>query len=188
MSSDSLSVQLKVPEALFLLLSAKLNHEFLENIQIEELQFGEKDMGALIQKLEQVVGPAYAELTDEILEELINSFLPEVPIRSVGVADYSFPMYSTDATMPKIQEALDNHRVLRLEYYSMDREEINARDVEPYVLEKRYNYYILMAYCRWREDIRLFRVDRIKSLEVLPEPFTPPEDFEADAYSDDDHV
>lgn len=188
MSSDSLSVQLKIPEALFLLLSAKLNHEFLETIQIEDLQFGEKDMGALIQKLEHMVGPAYAELTDEILEELINSFLPEVPIRSVGVADYSFPMYSTDETMPRIQEALDKHQVLRLEYYSMDREEINLREVEPYVLEKRYNYHILMAYCRWREDIRLFRVDRIKSLEVLAEEFTPPENFEAEAYSDDDHV
>ncbi|MEZ0369306.1 MAG: hypothetical protein ACAI44_09500, partial [Candidatus Sericytochromatia bacterium] len=76
MSSDSLSVQLKVPEALFLLLSAKLNHEFLEAIQIEDLHFGEKEMGSLINKLEHIVGPAYAELTDEILEELINSFLP----------------------------------------------------------------------------------------------------------------
>lgn len=188
MSPDSLSVQLKMPEALFLLLSAKLNHEFLEAIQIEDLHFGEKEMGALIQKLEQAVGPSLAELSDEILEELINSFLPEVPIRSVGLADYSFPMYSTEDTMPKIQEALDQHRVLKLEYYSMDREEINIREVEPYVLEKRYNYHILMAYCRWREDIRLFRVDRIKSLEVLEETFDLPENFTAEAYSEDDHV
>lgn len=188
MSPDSLSVQLKAPEALFLLLSAKLNHEFLESIQLEDLHFGEREMGALIQKLEQTVGPAYAELADEILEELINSFLPEVPIRNLTMADYSFPMYSTDETMPRIKEALETNQVLHLEYYSMDREEVNSRQIEPYFLEKRYNYYVLMAYCRWREDIRLFRVDRIKTLEVLPETFTKPENFEADAYREDEHV
>lgn len=188
MSADSLLVQLKMPEALFLLLSAKLNHEFLDSIQIGDLHFGEKEMSTLIHQMERIVGPANAELTDEILEELINSFLPEVPIRTAGHGEYSFPMYSTEETMPQIQAALDSHQVLRLEYYSMDREEINTRDVEPYVLEKRYNYHILIAYCRWREDIRLFRIDRIKSLAVLPETFTPPENFEPDAYSDDDHV
>ena len=186
--SEALSVQLKRPEALFLLLSAKLNHEFLESLQIEDLHFGEAEMGALIQKLEQVIGPAMAELSDEILEELINSFLPEVPIRTVATADYSFPMYSTDETMPKLQSALQSNQVLKLEYYSMDREEINSREVEPYGLDKRYNHHILLGYCRWREDIRLFRVDRIKSVEILPEHFTKPENFEAEAYSDDEYV
>ncbi|MGV3525605.1 MAG: helix-turn-helix transcriptional regulator [Candidatus Sericytochromatia bacterium] len=188
MSAQSLRVELKVSEALFLLLSAKLNHEFLESIQIQDQLFGETEMGALIQKLEHTVGPAYAELTDEVLEELINSFLPEVPIHNVGLADYSFPMYNIDETLPRIHEALDQSRVLRMEYYSMDREEINQREVEPYFLEKRYNYYILMAYCRWREDIRLFRVDRIKSLEVLSELFDKPADFQAGDYREDDHV
>lgn len=188
MSADTPPLQLRTPELLFLLLSAKLNHEFLESIQIEGLNFGEREMGALIQKLEQAVGHSYAELTDEILEELINSFLPEVPIRNLSMADYSFPMYSTEHTMPKIKEAIESSNVLRVEYYSMDREEVNTRDLEPYVLEKRYNYYILMGYCRWREDIRLFRVDRIKTLEVLPEHFTKPSNFEAEDYSDDEHV
>lgn len=185
---DALQISLELPEALFLLLSAKLNHEFLESIQIENNQFDEKDMRALIAKLESVVGKSYANLTDEVLEELINSFLPEVPIRNVGLADYSFPMYNIDETLPKIEDALARQQVLRVEYYSMDREEVNQRDIEPYFLEKRYNYYILMAYCRWREDIRLFRVDRIKSLVVLDETFTKPEDFAAEAYSDDEHV
>lgn len=187
-SAESFHLDLKFQEALFLLLSAKLNHEFLESIQLEQEAFGEREMGALIQKLESAVGRNYAHLTDEILEELINSFLPEVPIRNVGLADYSFPMYNIEATLPKIQEALDKQQVLTLEYYSMDREEVNHRKVEPYFLEKRYNYYILMAYCRWREDIRLFRVDRIKSLQVLDEHFDKPDDFAAEAYSDDEHV
>lgn len=188
MPAESLTLDLKLPEALFLLLSAKLNQEFLESIQLEQEAFGEKEMGALIQKLESRVGQSYAQLTDEILAELINSFLPELPIRNVGMADYSFPMYNIDETLPKVQEAVEKQRALKVEYYSMDREEVNVREVEPYFLEKRYNYYILMAYCRWREDIRLFRVDRIKSLVILEEHFDKPDDFQAEAYSDDDHI
>ncbi|PIQ27314.1 hypothetical protein COW64_07825 [bacterium (Candidatus Blackallbacteria) CG18_big_fil_WC_8_21_14_2_50_49_26] len=183
-----LHLDLKVSEALFLLLSAKLSHEFLESIRVDDFVFGQTEMGALLQKLESAVGEQYAHQTDDVLDELINSFLPEVPIRNVGVTDYSYPMYNTDAILPKIQLALDEQQVLRIEYYSMDREEVNQRDVEPYFLEKRYNYHILMGYCRWREDIRLFRVDRIKSLQLLNENFSRPVDFQANEYSHDDPI
>lgn len=188
MSADVLNIQLKKSEALFLLLSAKLNQEFLDSLQIEHIEISNKDMGSLIQRLEQLVGHAYAELADEVLEELINSFLPEIPIRNAGLADYSFPMYSIDETLPQIETAVGSKQVLEVEYYSMDREEVNKRQIEPYFVEKRYNYYIVMAYCRWREDIRLFRVDRIKSLRALDEHFEMPEDFEAQNYRNDEHI
>jgi predicted DNA-binding transcriptional regulator YafY len=187
-SQPQLQLDLKLPEALFLLLSAKLSHEFLESIRIESFVFGQKEMGALLQKLESAVGDTYARQTDEVLDELINSFLPEVPIRNVGVTDYSHPMYNVENILPKIQLGLDEQQVLRVEYYSMDREEVNIRDVEPYSLEKRYNYHILIGYCRWREDIRLFRVDRIKSLQLLDERFSRPIDFQPEEYSHDEHV
>lgn len=183
-----LQLDLKVSEALFLLLSAKLSHEFLESIRIEHFVFGQTEMGALLQKLESAVGEQYARQTDEVLDELINSFLPEVPLRNVGITDYSHPMYDATLILPKIQQALDEQQVLRLEYYSMDREEINLRDVEPYFLEKRYNYHILIGYCRWREDIRLFRVDRIKSVVLLDEYFSRPADFQANEYSHNDPI
>lgn len=183
-----LQLDLKLSETLFLLLSAKLCHQFLESIRLDRFVFGQTEMGVLLQKLESAVGESYTQQTEEVLDELINSFLPEVPIRNVGVTDYSAPMYDPTPILPKIQQALDEQQVLRFEYYSMDREEINVRDVEPYFLEKRYNYHILIGYCRWREDIRLFRVDRIKSVTLLNEYFSRPLDFQANEYSHDDPV
>lgn len=183
-----LTLNVKLSEVLFLLLSTKLSHEFLESIEFDKAQFGQTEMGALIQKLESAVGDNLSQLTDEVLEELINSFLPEIPIRSVGLADYSYPMYSIDETYPQLEAAIEKRQVVHVEYYSMDREEVNERQVEPYFLEKRYNYHILIGYCRWREDIRLFRVDRIKSLEALEETFAMPLNFQADNYSQDEHV
>jgi len=188
MAGEPISVQLELTEALFLLLSAKLNHEFLDSIQIEDHRFGGSQMQSLIQKLEGLVGSSYSALTDDVLEELINSFLPELPIRTAASADYSFPMYSIEDTLPQVQEALKAKQVLRIEYYSMDREEVNSRDIEPMFLEKRYNHYLLVAYCRWREDIRLFRVDRMKSVEILSETFELPDDFVAETYLGDEHI
>lgn len=188
MASQTLTVELELSEALFLIVSAKLNHEFLESIQIDKEDFSESQMRALIQKLETLVGQNYTQITDEMLEELINSFLPELPIRTAGISDYSFPMYSIEETLPLLKEAIEARKIIEMEYYSMDREEINARKIKPYYIEKRYNYYIVMGYCLWREDVRLFRVDRIKSLEVSDENFEMPADFEASDYSDDDHV
>lgn len=186
--SNDITLEVKLSEILFLLLSTKLSHEFLESIQIHNTSFGETEMGALIQKLESAVPSQYTQLTDEVLQELINSFLPEIPIRSVGLADYSYPMYSTEETQPQILKAIEERKVLELEYYSMDREEVDKRIVEPYFLEKRYNYYILIAYCRWREDIRLFRMDRIKLITSLEESFSLPANFQANAYREDEHV
>jgi predicted DNA-binding transcriptional regulator YafY len=154
----------------------------------QDQTFGETEMGGLLSKLEGLIGEKHSHLVDDILEELINSFLPEVPIRDVAVTDYSYPMYSIDDKLPLINKALEQRSVLKVEYYSMDREEVTVRHIEPYFLEKRYNYYILIAYCRWREDIRLFRVDRIKSVALTDDAFLMPSNFQAEEYSNDEHV
>jgi predicted DNA-binding transcriptional regulator YafY len=188
MSVDDLTLHLKPQEALFLLLSTRLSHEFLESLHWQGHNFGETEMGGLLSKLESLIGEKHSHLVDDILEELINSFLPEVPIRDVAVTDYSYPMYSIDDKLPLINKALEQRSVLKVEYYSMDREEVTTRQIEPYFLEKRYNYYILIAYCRWREDIRLFRVDRIKSVALTEDAFLMPSNFQAEEYSNDEHV
>ena len=94
--------------------------------------------------LEEKLGKVNAEIADEILEELINSFLPEVHISDIGDDDYNYPMYSIEEKLPLIERAIEKQRVLEVEYYSMSREDINTRRIEPYYLQKRDNYYILI--------------------------------------------
>jgi proteasome accessory factor C len=61
--------------------------------------------------------------------------------------------------------------VLRIEYYTQGRGELSERDVEPLRLQRLKQHWYVVAWCRKADDIRSFRLDRIKSLEVLRERF-----------------
>ncbi len=76
----------------------------------------------------------------------------------------------------------DCHRI-KLWYYTAHSGEITKRVVEPYgLICKRQNWY-LVAYCRERHDIRVFRVDQIKDvLAYTGEKFTYPADFDLRQY------
>ncbi|MDF5755415.1 YafY family protein [Spongiactinospora sp. TRM90649] len=69
-----------------------------------------------------------------------------------------------------IEDALQHRRVLRLGYED-GKGALTTRDVEPGVfLGGRGGYWYLVGYCRLREDVRVFRLDRITAAELTGEP------------------
>ncbi|MDA0632426.1 YafY family protein [Nonomuraea sp. MCN248] len=81
-----------------------------------------------------------------------------------------------------IEEALLRRRVLRLGYADA-KGALTSRDVEPGVfLGGRGGFWYLVAWCRLRDDVRVFRLDRIVDAEVRAEraPDRPLEGFAAD--------
>jgi predicted DNA-binding transcriptional regulator YafY len=75
-----------------------------------------------------------------------------------------------------VQHGVAQRRVLRLTYRGREREE-TARDVEPLGVVCYGGTWNLVAWCRLRADVRHFRVDRIRTLEMLAEPFPTRADF-----------
>ncbi|MER6946098.1 YafY family protein [Nonomuraea sp. NPDC000554] len=78
-----------------------------------------------------------------------------------------------------IEEALLRRRVLRLDYADA-KGALTSRDVEPGVfLGGRGGFWYLVAWCRLRDDVRVFRLDRIASATVTAErcPDRPLEGF-----------
>lgn len=175
-------------EAILLLVGVALMDELIESIQIQSQESAENDIENLLQKLEGCLDETHIELADEILEELLNSFLPEVHISDIDDTAYTYPMYSIEEKLPIIERSIEKKRVLEIEYYSMAREDINTRQIEVYSMQQRKDYYVLIAYCRWREDIRLFRADRIKSLFITDDKFKIPDDFDLDTYIDEEYI
>jgi predicted DNA-binding transcriptional regulator YafY len=70
-----------------------------------------------------------------------------------------------------VQRGVAKRRVLRMTYRGRARGEETARDVEPLGVVCYSGAWYLVAWCRLREDVRHFRVDRIQTLTLLDELF-----------------
>ena len=73
--------------------------------------------------------------------------------------------------LSELQLALTNFRLVNINYINAD-EKSTSRIIEPFALLSTENW-LLVAYCRLREEFRFFRLDRIKKLSVLNEHFEP---------------
>ncbi len=66
--------------------------------------------------------------------------------------------------------AMAAHRVVQLRYQTAENAAPTTRDIEPLTLYLSRQWHVV-AYCRLRQTIRTFRLDRIQALELRPEVF-----------------
>ncbi len=108
------------------------------------------------------------------LSAKIDAVLPEdrqAPPTGFGFAVYPF----ADAAkgfdhMPPIRGAIRARQKLRITYRSLDESE-STRVIRPLQLEYWGRVWTATCWCELREDFRVFRVDRITALQVLPALF-----------------
>lgn len=79
---------------------------------------------------------------------------------------------SSDLLMT-VQAALTAYRLLRIDYLGLQDEAHSQREIEPFALYATQGNWCLIAFCRLRQDFRVFRLDRIQALQVLAETFPP---------------
>lgn len=82
-----------------------------------------------------------------------------------------------------LSEACEQRRVLEMEYYTYGRDDITRRRVHPLSLEFGMGNWYLRAWDGRSREIRVFRVDRIKGMEVTSETFEPPPEEEMEGLS-----
>lgn len=80
----------------------------------------------------------------------------------------------------QLEEACQSQKTVQMTYYTASRDATSDRKLDPYVLHiyRGTNPYVI-GYCHQRQEIRWFRVDRIKSIQVLSETFVPDPTFDA---------
>ena len=91
------------------------------------------------------------------------------------------------ARIQDVQLALAERRLVHLGYRTGGRQEILQRDVEPIGLVHYLNYWHLVAWCRLRDDVRDFRIDRISELKLLTEHFSPRTGVSLESVIEQDH-
>jgi predicted DNA-binding transcriptional regulator YafY len=80
-------------------------------------------------------------------------------------------------TVLSLAAAAHQHRRVHLEYGSW-RGERTERDLDPYGLVAHGGRWYVTGFDHRREQVRTFRLDRITSLRLTGESFTPPDDFD----------
>jgi predicted DNA-binding transcriptional regulator YafY len=81
-----------------------------------------------------------------------------------------------------LRQCIGDRRCVRLQYRSYGQQEETERVLEPYALTFQWGLWYLVGFCRLRQDMRTFRVDRIQQVTALEELFTMPRDFSVREY------
>jgi predicted DNA-binding transcriptional regulator YafY len=105
--------------------------------------------------------------------QAVQGALAFTPLR-----DYS------DASNPNVllglSEAAQENRRVWLRYRAAD--EVTERTIDPYGVVVHRGRWYTVGWCHLREDIRMFRLDRIQVLEPRDETFSKPLDFNCVEY------
>src|SRR6202030_4200658 len=79
-----------------------------------------------------------------------------------------------DADVARIlSAAIVKHRIVELEYYKENEDELSVRTVEPYALTNGREGWYVASFDPERDGVRHFRLDRIKGVTVTDEKFEP---------------
>jgi len=70
-----------------------------------------------------------------------------------------------------IQLSITNCRVLKIKYHAIHSDTITDRQIEPFGVYLYKENWIVVAYCRLRNEFREFRIDRILNLTVTTDTF-----------------
>jgi predicted DNA-binding transcriptional regulator YafY len=124
------------------------------------------------------MGPPYTQAVS-LARKKIEKILPDATRQEVEFLLDSFRFAgriapaapTTETHLAVIQRAVVEREVLHLRYHARHGEP-GERDVEPHGLVYVEGTWILGAYCRVRQDMRHFRLDRIDAVWATGEQFT----------------
>ncbi len=142
-----------------------LTEEFVLNKMLVSQKEQQEILAALASLKETGVGQS-----GEILNKLGDFFKTEA--QNWVAIDFSDWSGRRGELYEQLREAILNRHVISFDYYGQYGE-MSGRTVEPIqLLFKEYTWYV-RAFCRVRQDMRLFKVMRMKRVRVLEETFTP---------------
>jgi predicted DNA-binding transcriptional regulator YafY len=100
---------------------------------------------------------------------------------SIGLGPHkNYQQYKT--TVDVITQAIDKRRTAQIRYFSASRGSTSRREVDAYRLWYAAGGLYLIAHCHLRQDVRLFAVERIRSITITDHPYQMPLGFDVEQY------
>jgi proteasome accessory factor C len=163
-----------------------------ENFHLPAIAFTDKELAALQTSLSLLDGEfAYAEPLRLALQQITwgrPSPLRAPEQRSVALGiTASAGGHELSARLAKVETAIFRNKTILFEYYTMERDEVGPRRVDPYHLLFQGGQFYLLGYSHERKAIRVFRLSRIRGkvsyATKAEHDFRRPADFDPRSYA-----
>ena len=163
-----------------------------ENFHLPPIAFSDTELAALQTALSLLDGEfAYAEPLRLALQQITwgrPSPLRAPEQRSVGLGiTASAGGHELSARLAKVETAIFRNKTITFDYYTMERDEIGPRRLDPYHLLFQGGQFYLLGHAHERDAIRVFRLSRIRGkvsyATKAEHDFRRPEDFDPRAYA-----
>ena len=154
-------------------------YSLMDNYTVAPVQFTEKQANALITAqhiVSQSKDASFVNEFNEALTKIKSVFRSSVQEKSellsdkIHVWNWEYEEFSSDA-LSEIQLAITNFNFVEINYQKADDPTISFRKIEPCAMYSTNHKWILIAFCHLRNDMRAFRIDRIKHYKILTETF-----------------
>ncbi len=155
-------------------------YSLVEGYTLSPIMFTEQEANALI-TAEQLISKNkdkslvdnHSNAISKIKAVLRHSKKEKAEILSERIAYFAnYSKETTSDSLSTIQMAITDLKLIKIKYHSIGKDEITQRIIEPQALYHTSENWIMIAWCRMRNDFREFRLDKIQTIETLGEQFT----------------
>ncbi|MGD0980138.1 MAG: WYL domain-containing protein [Solirubrobacteraceae bacterium] len=138
-----------------------------ENFHLPPIEFSDSELAALATALSLLDGEfAYAEPLRLALQQITwgrPSPLQAPDQRGVALGiTASAGGHDLSQRLVKIETAIFRHKTITFDYYTMERDEVGPRKIDPYHLLYRGCQFYLLGHSHERDALRVFRLSRIR--------------------------
>lgn len=159
---------------------AGVGYRLMDGYQLPPIMFTEDEAAALLtgaklmQSLsDQLLWKHYEAALDKIKAVLRQSQRKHVEDMNDHIAVVSHPAIlhqpPAGVHLPNLLKAIATAQVINLQYTSIDKQKRTNRNVEPVGVYLQNRHWYLVAFCRLRNDYRVFRTDQMDKLILLDE-------------------
>jgi predicted DNA-binding transcriptional regulator YafY len=155
-------------------------YSIMEGYHLPPVLFTEDEANALI-TVEQLVNNNKDESFSDNVSSALEKIKAILRYSQKGNADLladriyfggSNIQEKSSNNLMQIQSAIIHFQVLKMEYHSSEKKRTD-RVIEPFAIYSTNGNFLLIAFCRLRNDFRVFRIDYMESLITQNEKFTP---------------
>ncbi|HLV09051.1 MAG TPA: YafY family protein [Halanaerobiales bacterium] len=151
-------------------------YSIMENYKLDRNLFTPREILSILTALEGLNSSMEDRAIKDITEK-VKALFPEIE----GDDKYRYPVVmdltpwgsnqETKNKLEMIRQTITEKRMVNIKYIS-SKKELIKREIEPISLLIKGATWYLYAFCRLRQDYRIFRLSRIKSIDLLNKKYT----------------